>query len=220
MLYIVSTPIGNLEDITLRALRVLKEVSLVVAEDTRKAKNLCIRYDIKTRILSYHDYNKKTVTPKIIKILNEEKDVALISEAGTPGISDPGYFIIRECVNQNIPFTALPGASAATNALVLSGLATDSFFFLGFLSPKTGKRKQQLVEASKTETTLIVFESKYKVNKTLEAIGECFPGKKISVIREMTKIYEEVMRGSSEEMVESIKKKKAKGEYVICIDNR
>ena len=219
MLYIVSTPIGNLEDITLRALKVLREADLILAEDTRKAGVLLNRYKIKKPLLSFHDHNKKTRTKQVLNRLTE-KEVALISEAGTPGISDPGFYLIRECVEQRISFTAIPGPTAAINALILSGFATDRFLFQGFLSPKRGKRKKQLKELSLIKTTLIIYESCHRIVKTLLDIKEVFKNKRIALIKEMTKVYEEIIRGNAEEIIFKLEPKPVKGEFVVVIDNR
>ena len=155
MLYVVSTPIGNLKDITLRALEVLKGVDIILAEDTRRAGILLKHHRIKKPVLSFHDHNKVFRTKKVLSLLKSGKECALISEAGTPGISDPGFYLIRACVDSKLDFTALPGPSAVTNALVLSGLPTDSFYFAGFLSPKKGKRRRQLEELSQLEASNI-----------------------------------------------------------------
>ncbi len=220
MLYIVSTPIGNLKDITLRALEVLKGVDIILAEDTRRAGVLLKYHGIKKPVLSFHDHNKVFCTKKVLSFLKEGKDCALISEAGTPGISDPGFYLIRACVNSGLDFTAIPGPSAVTNALVLSGLPTDSFYFAGFLSPKKGKRRRQLKELSQLATTLIFFESPHRVAGTLEDIKDCFDGKRIALAREMTKVYEEVVRGKPADVLKIIQKTPPKGEFVIVIDNR
>ena len=220
MLYIVSTPIGNLKDITLRALEVLKEVDIILAEDTRRAGILLKHYGIKKPVLSFHDHNKVFRTKKVLSLLKVGKKCALISEAGTPGISDPGFYLIRACVDSELGFTVLPGPSAVINALVLSGLPTDSFYFAGFLSPKKGKRRRQLEEASQLATTLIFFESPHRVVGTLEDIKDYFGEKRIALTREMTKVYEEVVRGKPAEVLQTIHNKPLKGEFVVVIDNR
>ena len=220
MLYIVSNPIGNLEDITLRALKVLSKVDLILAEDTRKARILLSRYKIKKPALSFYDYNKEKRLKKVLSLLEGDREIALISEAGTPGISDPAYFLVKHCVEGNIPFTALPGPTAAVNALILSGLPTDSFYFAGFLPPRKGKRRKRMRELSFVNTTLIFFESPHRIVSTFEDIKEYFAHKKMAVVREMTKIYEEVVRGEPLSIQNIIQKKPLKGEYVIVIDNR
>ncbi len=220
MLYVVSTPIGNLKDITLRALEVLKGVDIILAEDTRRAGTLLKHYGIKKPVLSFHDHNKVFRTKKVLSLLKEGQECALISEAGTPGISDPGFYLIRACVDRGLGFTSLPGPSAVTNALVLSGLATDSFYFAGFLSPKKGKRRRQLEEASQLATTLIFFESPHRLLETMEDIKDYFGERRIALAREMTKVYEEVVRGKPAEVLKIIHNKSPKGEVVIVIDNR
>jgi len=220
MLYFVATPIGNLEDITLRALRILKEADYVAAEDTRTAHRLLSRYEIKKPVISFFDYNKTKRAPQIIRLLKEEKNVAFISEAGTPTISDPGYYLIKKCIEEDIPFTATPGPSAVLNALVLSGLPTDAFYFLGFLPHKSSQRLRLLKEAATHPATLIFFESPHRLVKTLLAMKEVFGNKRVAVVREMTKIYEEARRGAADELASYYQNKKVKGEIVIVVDNR
>ena len=220
MLYIVSTPIGNLEDITLRAINTLSKADLTLAEDTRKAKILLGHYDIKKPLLSFYDYNKEKRIKNVLSLLKEGREIALISEAGTPGVSDPGYFLARACVKENIPFTALPGPTAAVNALVLSGLPTDKFFFTGFLSPKKGKRDRQLKELAGIKTTLVIFESRRRLLSILKDSMAYFKDKKVVVLREMTKLYEEVLRGKLDFLISRIQDRALKGEFVIVIDNR
>ena len=220
MLYMVSTPIGNLKDITLRALEVLQGVNTILAEDTRRAGILLKHYGIKKPVLSFHDHNKVFRTKKVLSLLKDGKECALISEAGTPGISDPGFYLIRACVDRGLPFTVLPGPSAVINALVLSGLPTDTFYFAGFLSPKKGKRRRQLEELSQLATTLIFFESPHRIVETLEDIKDYFGEKRIALVREMTKVYEEVVRGKPTEVLDTVKGATLKGEFTIVIDSR
>ena len=220
MLYIVSTPIGNLKDITLRALEVLKEADIVFAEDTRKAAILFKRYAICRPLLSFHEHNKAFRTKKALTLLKEGKKLALISEAGTPGISDPGFYLVRACIQESISFTAIPGPSAVVNALILSGLPTDSFYFAGFLPSKKGRRKRRLKELSSLSTTLIFFESPHRIISSLQDIKEWFARKQIAVVREMTKVYEEVIRGIPEDVLLRLQSKHLRGEFVIVIDNR
>lgn len=220
MLYIISTPIGNLKDITLRALEVLKSVDLVFAEDTRKAGILLKHYQIDKPVLSFYDHNKVSRTKKVLGFLREEKDIALISEAGTPGISDPGFYLIRACVEAGVSFTAIPGPSAVINALVLSGLPTDSFYFAGFLSPKKARRRRQLKELSFYKTTLIFFESPHRVIACLEDVKEYFPQKPTVLVREMTKVYEQAVRGTPDTLFVYLQNHPPKGELVIVLNNR
>lgn len=221
MLYFVATPIGNLEDITLRALRILKEADFVYAEDTRKANNLLKHYNISSKVKSFHEHNKKQKTEEVIRLFEENNkiNIAVISEAGTPAISDPGYYLIREAINNSIEFTSIPGACSVTNALVLSGIGPDQFFFAGFLSAKKAKRKKELVNLSKINTTIIFFESKYRINATLKDLDEIFKDKKIAVAKEMTKIYEKIYRQTAANILKEISST-PKGEFVVIIDNR
>jgi len=220
MLYIIATPIGNLEDITIRAIRTLRKVDLVLAEDTRKTKVLFNRYRIKKPLLSFHDYNKKIRTRQVSTLLKKNSDIALVSCAGTPAISDPGFYLLRTCVEENISFTAIPGPSAVINALLLSGLPTDKFFFIGFLSAKRSKRKKELKELSLIKATLIIFESPHRLLSTLQDCRDYFDDKKIALLREMTKLYEEVLRGNLNSLISKIRNKAPRGELVVVINNR
>src|SRR5512144_1406446 len=173
-LYIVSTPIGNLEDITVRAIRVLKEVDLIAAEDTRHTRHLLDRYEITTPLTSYHDHNKEEKAPVLVARLLEGGNVALVTDAGTPGISDPGYFLINLAVDQKVPVVPIPGATAAIAALSISGLPTDSFVFEGFLPAKHGARLKRLQKLAKEERTIILYEAPHKIVKTIEDMIEVF----------------------------------------------
>jgi 16S rRNA (cytidine1402-2'-O)-methyltransferase len=200
VLYLVSTPIGNLEDITLRALRVLKEVELVAAEDTRHTGILLKHYNLQKRLISYHDFNKKRKAPLLIRHLQEGKSVAVTSDAGTPGISDPGYFLVRLAVREDIKVVPVPGASAFLSALVVSGLPTDRFAFEGFLPAKSGKRKKRLRELQKEERTLIFYESPHRFARMLDDVSEILGERRMVVARELTKKFEEILRGTPEGM--------------------
>ncbi|NLO89812.1 MAG: 16S rRNA (cytidine(1402)-2'-O)-methyltransferase [Clostridia bacterium] len=217
-LYICSTPIGNMEDITLRALRILKEVDLIAAEDTRTAKKLLNHYDISTPVTSYHEHNEKTKAPKIIELLEEGSDVALISEAGTPGISDPGYELIRAAVDRGIKVTVVPGPSALISGLVLSGLPMDRFAFEGFLPRKRNQRREILKALKDEPRTLIFYEAPHRLEETLEDMKEIFGGRRAVLARELTKMYEEVLRGTLGELLERLKKTGARGEYVLVLE--
>ncbi len=212
MLYIVATPIGNLRDITLRAIAILKEADLILAEDTRRTKNLLDEYQIKIPMRAYHDHNKEQATPKILKDLAAGKSIALVSDSGTPGISDPGFYLVRECAENNIPVSPVPGPNAAISALVCSGLPTDRFCFYGFLPKKKKKRKEIF---SKIICTTIFYESPYRVESTVQLMAEVMPEKKVVIARELTKKFEEFIRGTSKEVYEKIKGRKLKGEIVI-----
>ncbi|NAS12445.1 16S rRNA (cytidine(1402)-2'-O)-methyltransferase [Poritiphilus flavus] len=216
-LYLVPTPIGNLEDITLRAISVLKEVDLILAEDTRTSGKLLQRYEISTPMQSHHMHNEHKTLDGIIKRLKSGEQIALISDAGTPAISDPGFLLTRACVENDIPVECLPGATAFVPALVQSGLPNDRFVFEGFLPPKKGRqtRLKQLAEESRT---LIFYESPYKLLKTLSDLSEYFGAdRRVSVSRELTKLYEETIRGTLEEVQEHFKNKAPKGELVIVV---
>lgn len=216
-LYLVPTPIGNLEDITLRAIRILKEVDLILAEDTRNSAKLLKYYQVETRMQSFHQYNEHKVLPEIISKIAAGLKVALISDAGTPGISDPGFMLVRECNRNGIEVECLPGATAFVPALVNSGLASDRFFFEGFLPHKKG-RKSRLEFLSQNPHTIILFESPFRLVKTLEQLIEYFgPDRQASVSRELTKIYEETKRGTLTELVAYFSLKNVLGEIVIVI---
>lgn len=222
MLYIIATPIGNLEDITLRALRVLKEVDFIIAEDTRKTKKILFHYRIPSkRILSFYDYNKEKRTPQILGLLKEGKTAAFVSSAGTPLISDPGYYLVKRCLKQGLPLTSLPGPSAVINALVLSGLPPDKFFFAGFVPVRSGQRKF-FEMLSSVPATIIFFESPRRLCKTLLMIKDFFPQKTMAILKEMTKIYETRFLGDVEELITKIcqNTSKIKGEITVVLDNR
>jgi len=214
VLYVVATPIGNLEDITLRALRVLGEVHLIAAEDTRTARKLLNRYDIKTRLTSYFEHNKKNKMPVLLETL-EEQDIALISEAGTPGISDPGYELIKGAIEKGFQVVVLPGPSAVTTAMAASGLPADQFIYLGFLPRKKGEKRRLLGSVSSEPRTIVCFESPYRVVDSLEAMLEKLGERNVAVCRELTKLYEEVFRGTLSEAV--IHFQKPRGEFTIVI---
>ena len=215
-LFIVSTPIGNLEDMTFRGLRVLKDCSLIAAEDTRQTKVLLNHYDISTPTISYFEHNKFTRIPKIIDHLNYGKDIALVTDAGTPGISDPAYKLIRAAIESDCKVEAIPGASASITALVASGLPTDRFVFEGFLPHKKGRRVK-LKRLSSINGTLIFYESPKRIKRTLKDILE-FIGDRPAVIgRELTKIHEEFIRGTVSELLSYFTKHTPRGEFVIMV---
>jgi 16S rRNA (cytidine1402-2'-O)-methyltransferase len=215
---VVSTPIGNLEDITLRALRALKEVDLVAAEDTRHTGLLLKHYGIKNRLESYHDFNKAKKAPVLIKELKSGRTVAVTSDAGTPGISDPCYLLVKLAIQENIKVVPIPGASAFLSALVVSGLPTDRFAFEGFLPAKPGKRRKRLEEVREDKRTLIFYESPHRLLKTLQDISEVLGERKMEVARELTKKFEEIKRGTPEEITEYFQKNKLKGELVLVVE--
>ena len=216
VLYIVSTPIGNLEDITLRALRILKEVSLIAAEDTRLTRKLLTHYNISTPTVSYYEHNRFTRIPKIIDHLSTEKDVAVVTDAGTPGISDPAYKLIRAAIESGSRIESIPGPSASITALTASGLPTDRFIFEGFLPHKKG-RKAKLTRLSAIEATIIFYESPKRIVRTLKDILE-FMGDRPAVIgRELTKLHEEMIRGNVSKLLSHFTQKTPRGEFVIMI---
>jgi 16S rRNA (cytidine1402-2'-O)-methyltransferase len=193
-LYLIATPIGNLEDITLRALRLLREVDLIAAEDTRRTGRLLAHYEIETPQISYHDHNKLTRLETILKALGTG-DVALVSDAGTPGLSDPGYKLVQAAIAHGISVVPVPGPSALTAALVASGLPTDAFIYLGFLPRRANERRQLLVEMSHERRTLVAFESSHRLGAALEDIEAAMGDRQIVVARELTKLHEEIWRG-------------------------
>jgi 16S rRNA (cytidine1402-2'-O)-methyltransferase len=216
MLYIVATPIGNLEDITLRAINTLKEVDYIAAEDTRHSGILLQKYEIKTTVLSYHSYSSDNKQEKIIDLLKEGKEVALISDAGTPGISDPAYALVKRAIEEDIRIVPIPGASSLLAALNMSGLPMNQFLYLGFLPLKKGR--QTIMKSLDDETrTIVIFESPHRLLKTLNQLREHIGNRKIAVCREITKIYEEAVRGTIEEAIEHFTTKKPKGEFVLVI---
>ena len=215
-LYIVATPIGNLKDFTFRAIDTLKEVDFVFAEDTRNSIQLMKHYNIETKIDSYHEHNNVQKIPKIINLLNEGNNIGLISDAGTPTISDPGYKLIRACIDEKIDIVPIPGASAVTTALSASGLPSDSFFFLGFLPHKKG-RKKKISFLKSLDNTIIIFESPHRLLKTLKELHDELGERPVVVARELTKLYEEIARGTFQSVIEYFELKKVKGEIVIII---
>ena len=215
-LFVVGTPIGNLEDVTLRAISTLQSVDLVLAEDTRNSKKLLDAHKIKTKMISYHEHSNDKEIKKIIDLLLEGKDLALISDAGTPTISDPGYGLIRNCIKHDIVIVPIPGVSAITAAMSVSGLPSDSFTFIGFLPQKKGRLKK--IELLKNiENTIILFESPYRLEKTLNQLLEHLGNRSVVVGRELTKLYEEVIRGNLTDVIKYFSKSKVKGEIVIMI---
>lgn len=220
MLYVVPTPVGNLEDITLRALRVLKEVDLILAEDTRTSSVLLKHYDIHTPLRSHHKFNEHETSDDMAERIRGGLNVALISDAGTPGISDPGFMLVRACVERGLEVQCLPGATAFVPALVDSGLPCDRFYFEGFLPQKKG-RQTRLMRLAEQEHTMIIYESPFRLVKTLEQLAEYLGGERqASVSREISKVHEETRRGSLAELVQSFKERPAKGEIVIIVDGK
>lgn len=217
MLSIVSTPIGNLEDITLRAIRTLKEVDLIAAEDTRHTGQLLRHFGINTPQVSFHSHSGRAKLDKIMAALHDGKNVALVSDAGTPGISDPGYLLIRRAVEEGIQVTPIPGANAALAALVISGLPMDKFVYIGFLPTKKG-RKTLLKKLLKEERTLILYESPHRLHKTLNQLNENgFHDHQLVIARELTKLHETLYRGTVSELTTELTDQKLKGEMVLVL---
>lgn len=217
-LYICATPIGNLEDITIRTLRVLEEVDLIAAEDTRHTIRLLNHFDIKKPLTSYHEHNIKEKGMELINKLNNGINIALVSDAGMPGISDPGADLVRIAIENDIQITVLPGATASIVALVLSGLNTDKFIFEGFLSSKKTHRKRELENISKYKKTTIVYESPHRILSTLKDIDDIFGDRRISISRELTKKYEETFRGTAAEALVKFEEGGVRGEFVIILE--
>jgi len=219
-LYIIPTPIGNLEDITLRAIRLLKEVDLVLAEDTRTSRKLFAHYEIETSLASFHMHNEHQVLLKYIDRLKSGETFALISDAGTPAISDPGFLLVRECVKEGIEVDCLPGATAFVPALVNSGLPNEKFVFEGFLPVKKG-RQTRLKLLADEERTMVFYESPHRIIKTINQFVEYFgEDRKASVSREISKMFEETIRGSTSEILRHFEEKNPKGEFVIVVEGK
>lgn len=216
-LYIVPTPIGNLEDITLRAIRVLKEVDFILAEDTRTSAVLLKHLGIEKPLRSHHKFNEHATVAMVADAIEQGRDVALISDAGTPGISDPGFLLVRTCVERGIEVSTLPGATAFVPALVQSGFPCDKFCFEGFLPQKKG-RKKRIEALANEERTMILYESPYRIVKCLEQFSEVFgTEREVAVSREISKIYEQTIRGTLGEVAEHFRKNAPKGEFVIIV---
>ena len=217
-LYIVPTPIGNLEDITLRAINVLKEVDFILAEDTRTTSHLLRHLGIEKPMHSHHKFNEHATVGRVAESIAAGKDVALVSDAGTPGISDPGFLLVRKCVEEGIDIVTLPGATALIPALVQSGFPCDRFCFEGFLPQKKGRMKR-LQELATESRTVIFYESPYRVVKCLEQISETFGAeRRVAVVREITKKFEETVRGTVTEAIAHFKEHEPKGEFVIVVE--
>ncbi|MEO0139326.1 MAG: 16S rRNA (cytidine(1402)-2'-O)-methyltransferase [candidate division WOR-3 bacterium] len=213
-LFIVATPIGNLEDITLRAIRTLKECDFILCEDTRRAKILLKHYDIEKPLISYFEGNEEKRIPEVLEMLREGKKIALISDAGTPLISDPGYKLVRRCREEGFDVIPIPGPSAVISALSVSGLETDKFAFIGFPPKKRGKRLKLLESLKDFEGSLVFYVSPYKVKEFLKEILEVFGDRQVCVCREMTKMFEEYVYGKITEVMDKVKEK---GEFVIVV---
>ncbi|MEI9812341.1 MAG: 16S rRNA (cytidine(1402)-2'-O)-methyltransferase [Acidobacteriota bacterium] len=217
-LFVVSTPIGNLEDITMRALRTLREVDAIACEDTRQTRKLLDHYGITTATLSYHDHNEAARAVELIERLKSGASIALVSDAGTPLLSDPGYRLVHAAVEANVPVVPIPGASAALSALAGSGLATDQFRFCGFLPPKQGQRRKALEEVAHQDCTLVFYEAPHRILETLEDITAVMGVREVVVARELTKMHEEFLRGTADEVRAQLAARPAvKGEITLLI---
>src|SRR5712691_8107540 len=217
MLYVVATPIGNLGDITLRALEILKDVDLVAAEDTRHSGILLKHYQISKPLISYHEHNEAMRTAQLVERLAAGEKIALITDAGIPGLSDPGGRLIRECIKSELPFTIIPGPSSIPIALVGSGFSIDKFFFGGFLPVKSGQRERELHATAARPETSVYFESPYRLTKTLKACIDVMPDRQLCVARELTKKFEEFRRGTAGELFAHYEARPPKGEIVLVI---
>ena len=216
-LYLVATPIGNLEDITLRALRVLRECDVVAAEDTRRTGQLLKHFEIAKPLLSYFQFNEARRSEEIIERLRRGEKVALVTDAGSPGISDPGERVVRAAIEAGLRVEAIPGACALVAALTASGLPTDEFHFIGFLPHKSGQRRNQLEALKQFAGTLVLYESPYRIEKLLGELNEAFPERLVVLARELTKKFEEFLRGKPEELIAATAKRSLKGEFVVLV---
>jgi 16S rRNA (cytidine1402-2'-O)-methyltransferase len=217
VLYVIGTPIGNLNDITLRALEALKSADVVAAEDTRHSGNLLRHFEIRKPLVSYHQHNEAMRTAELSERLAGGESVALITDAGMPGLSDPGARLIRACIEKGLPYTIIPGVSAILTALVGSGFPLDRFYFQGFLPVKSGGRERDLRAAAQREETSVFFESPYRINKTLAACAELMPEREVCVARELTKKFEEFRRGKAAELLAHYEAHPAKGEITFLV---
>lgn len=220
ILYICPTPIGNLEDITLRTLRILEEVDLIAAEDTRHTVRLLNHFDIKKPLTSYHEHNIKEKGLELIEKLNKGENIALVSDAGMPGISDPGHELIRDAIDEGIEVIVLPGATASVTALVISGLPTKKFIFEGFLSSKRKDRIKELELIKDYDKTTIIYEAPHRLLDLLEDMADVLDNRRISISRELTKKYEETFRGTAVEALEKFKISGVKGEFVLIVEGK
>jgi 16S rRNA (cytidine1402-2'-O)-methyltransferase len=216
-LYLVPTPIGNIDDITVRAQKVLNDVDLVACEDTRHSGQLLSRLNIKKKLTSYHEYNEREQAVQIVKLIEEGSSVAVISDAGSPGISDPGYRVVKAAIEKNIQIVPLPGANSIIPALSASGLPTDRFMFEGYLNHKTAARLKRLRQLKNFAHTIVFFESPFRIGKCLENMLEVLGNRDACVAREVTKVHEEFIRGKLEKLVVTVNSRKLKGEIVILV---
>lgn len=217
-LYIVPTPIGNLEDMTFRAINILKEVDIIAAEDTRNTKKLCNYFEIQTQLLSYHEHNKEVGGEKILTLLHSGKNVAIVSDAGMPCISDPGEDLVKLAIEEGIYVVALPGANAAITAYVASGLAASNFYFYGFLSRDKKERKKELEKLSVITAPIIIYEAPHRIKQALQAMYDVLGDRRITACRELTKKFEEYYRGTISELINIFNEEDARGEFCIVLE--
>lgn len=218
VLYLCATPIGNLEDVTLRLLEVLRKADFVACEDTRRTRILLERHGISARLVSFHEHNEEQRLAALLPLLREGKDVAVVSDAGMPGVSDPGFTLVRACADEVLPVTVVPGPSAVSTALVLSGLPADRFAFVGFLARSKSKLVEQLAAFDATGAAVVAFESPRRLGASLAAIGERWPARRVAVCRELTKLHEEVLRGTAAEVVAQLPDP-VRGEIVLVLES-
>ncbi len=218
MLYIVPTPIGNLGDITIRALEVLKSVDLIAAEDTRRTLKLMRHYEIECPLISYHEHNEQRRAEELANRLSTGETIALVTDAGTPGVSDPGFRLLRECINDGIQYTVLPGSSALTTAVVACGYGGGKFYFGGFLPVKSGQRARDLGNAIERKEFTLFFETPHRLLKSLAVLADLDPGRKVCVCRELTKQHEEIRHGNAQELLDYYTAHPPRGEIVLAID--
>ena len=216
-IYIVSTPIGNLADISLRAIDILKTVDLIACEDTRQTSKILNHYKIKNKMTPYHDHNKEYKTSSLIDLIKKGNSIALVSDAGTPGISDPGFYLIREAIKNDINISPIPGPSALTAAILASGMEIDRFLFEGYLPRKKGRLKR-LKELAAYKVTIVIFEGPHRVLKTLRDLRDTLGDRKAAIGRELTKVHEEFIRGNLSDLIANFSERKPKGEFVILIE--
>lgn len=218
ILYLVPTPIGNLEDITFRALEILKEADFIAAEDTRHTKRLLNHFEIQTSLISYHEHNKESSGRHLIGLLKEGKTIALVSDAGTPAICDPGYEIVRDAIKENIPVVSLPGPNAAITALIASGLAPQPFYFYGFLPRKNKERETELLSLKNLKATLIFYEAPHRLKETCKALLKVFGNRRVVIGRELTKKFEEYIRSDLEGIMKWMEENDIRGEFCIIVE--
>jgi len=219
-LYIVATPIGNLGDISSRAVRTLTEVKCILAEDTRVSRNLLVHLGISTPVIAYHDFNKEKMAPQLVDRMKNGEDLALITDAGTPGIADPAFYLVRASIRENIRIIPIPGPTAFVAALVCSGLPTDRFIFENFLAHKSSQRRRIFEELKTESRTVIFYETPHRILKTLNEIAEILPDVKVVIGRELIKIHEEFLRGSASELLAHFAQKPPRGEIVVMLNTR